>query len=312
MRFSFLLFFFSISVSTWSQFQFKGQVSEGYKNKPIYLSLIEDYRKMGRVYLDQIIQKTKADSLGNFSFSGEQLPLENHFYRIHTDGCDENQSNKHHFMGQCLTTTSVLFIANNQDTLSLPLKKYNQEFCEIESTNPSSSYLLEFEVLKEEMILDFVGGENTPLAETLKFNKWFDTFHDFGQSIREPLVELFVYSFLSERSNETYEPYKKYLKKNRPHINLALALSEHYPNANYGTQLYEEMIENHDMEVQQAYQNRRLTPKDFIPLLSILGLVVALFLYYRPKFKFSKKDHGETLTVQEQKVVNAIKTGKNQ
>ena len=88
MRFPVLLFFFLFCALGWSQFEFKGQVSGLYKNRPVYLSLIEDYRKTGRVYLDQIIQKTQADSLGYFTFSGEQLPLENRFYRIHTDGCD--------------------------------------------------------------------------------------------------------------------------------------------------------------------------------------------------------------------------------
>ena len=311
MRFYVLFFFFLSYASSWSQFQFQGQVSEAYRNKPVYLSLIEDYRKTGRVYLDQIIQKTKADSLGQFSFSGEQLPANNHFYRIHTDGCDEEESNQHHFMGQCQTTMSVLFIANNQDTLSLPLEKYNQEFCEISSTNPSSTYLLEFEALKEEMILDFVGAEHTELAETLKFNKWFDTFHDFAKSTQEPLVELFVYGFLSDRSNETYESYKVYVEEHQPHINLANALSEYYPKTSYSTQFSGEMIENRDLEDERAKEDRSLDFSDFIPLLSFLGLAGVLLLFYKPKLRFSKRSHKENLTSQEQKVVNAIKMGKS-
>jgi len=310
MRFSAVLFFLIFCTPSWSQFQFKGQVSELYKSKPVYLSLVEDYRKTGRVYLNQIIQKTIADSLGYFTFSGEQLPLDNHFYRIHTDGCDEEQANKLHFMGQCPITVSILFIANNKDSISLPLGNYNQTFCEIASSNASTAHLLELEQLKEKMILDFVEGNGSPLAENLKFNQWFQTFHDFAKSTKEPLVELFVYSFLSERSNETYSAYKAYIEEHQPLLTLASSLSKTYPNAKYTAQFYREMVEHHGVNTQNAVQKRPLRVKDFIPLLSITVLVVIALMYFKPSFKFSKDNHLEALTTQEQKVANAIKQGK--
>ena len=64
----FALFFFFTSVLCWSQFKYSGQVSELHANQKVYLSLIDDYRKTSRVYLDQIIQTTIADSLGFFTF----------------------------------------------------------------------------------------------------------------------------------------------------------------------------------------------------------------------------------------------------
>jgi len=310
MRFSFLLILFLTSIPGWAQFQFKGQVSDRYRNQPVYLSLIEDYRKTGRVYLDQIIQKTKADSLGQFTFSGEQLPLENRFYRIHTDGCDEAEANKLHFMGQCPTTVSLLFIANNKDTISLPLGSNNQEFCEIASTNTAAAHLLALEGLKEEMILDFVVSSNSPLAENLKFNQWFETFHDFAQSTNEPLVELFAYSFLSERSNETYGPYQKYVKEHKPYAQLAPSLSAKYPNATYTTQFYEEVSENHDLAVQETTENPSLDFWDILSLFFLAVLILLVFLYFDKRFKFSKTKTLDALTTQEQKVVNAIKEGK--
>lgn len=260
--------------------------------------------------MDQIIQKTQADSLGYFTFSGEQLPLENRFYRIHTDGCDEEEANKLHFMGQCPTTISILFLGNNRDTISLPLGNYNQEFCEIASSNRSTGHLLEFEALKEKMILDFVEDDGPQLAKNLKFNQWFETFHDFARSTKEPLVELFVYSFLSERSNETYQAYKVYLKEHKPYLTLAPSLSELYPNTKYTSQFYEETIERYDLATQEGAQSRAFHFKDFIPVLSVAVLVIVALVYFKPAFKFSKTNHLETLTAQEQKVVNAIKEGK--
>ncbi|MEO0572985.1 MAG: helix-turn-helix transcriptional regulator, partial [Bacteroidota bacterium] len=296
--------------TSWSQFQFNGQVTELYKSKPVYLSLVEDYRKTGRVYLDQIIQKTQADSLGYFTFSGEELPLENRFYRIHTDGCNEEEATKLHFMGQCPSTISILFIANNRDSISLPLGNYDQAFCEISSTNTATAHLLEFEVLKEKMILDFVENDDSRLAENLKFNKWFATFDDFAKSTKEPLVELYVYSFLSERSNETYRAYKEHLKEHQPYQTLAPALSKKYPNTEYTSQFYEEMVENHNLDKQEIIQDGPLRLKNLIPALSIIGLLLIALVYFKPSFTFSKTTRLEALTTQEQKVANAIKKGK--
>ncbi len=61
-----------------------------HSGKPIYLSLVEDYRKTSRVYLDQIIRKTKVDSLGHFLFVDNNLSSKNRIYRIHLDACEED------------------------------------------------------------------------------------------------------------------------------------------------------------------------------------------------------------------------------
>lgn len=308
MRFSFPLLFFLTAVSSWSQFQFQGQVSELYKNQPVYLSLIEDYRKTGRVYLDQIIQKTVADSLGHFTFTGEELPLENRFYRIHADGCDEERANQLQFMGQCPTTISILFIANNRDTISLPLGNSSQEFCEIASTNAAAPHLLEFEVLKEKMVLDFVKDEGTPLADNLKFNKWFKAFHDFAKSTKEPLVELFVYSFLSNRTNETSEPYAEYLGKKNILAALAVELNDRYPDTKYTSLFYQELVS--DFQQTKFNGNRKWHWTDFKTIILIaFAFLIATLLYIRTKRKIEKSGY-KSLSPQEKKVCDAILEGK--
>ena len=179
------------------QYVFKGQVSEIHHNQNVYLSLVEDYRKTSRVYLDQIIQTTTADSLGYFSFEGNALPKQNRIYRIHVDGCEEGQLTKNHFLRECASTESLLFIANNNDSVTIPLLS-GQAFCDLNSNNPVSGSLLEIETLKEEMILDFTDF-NSVKANELQYDSWFKRFQDFGMATEEPLVELCVFDFLSDR-----------------------------------------------------------------------------------------------------------------
>ena len=157
-------------------------------------------------------------------------------YSIHVDGCEEGLLTKNHFLRECPSTERLQFIANNRDTITLPLLS-GQAFCDILSTNSSSSFLLEMEALKEEMILDFYDNE-TPLARNLKFDNWFDNFHEFAKSSNEPLVALSVYSFLSTRTNETYDAYLSYVKKNNTLAQLASDLNSSYPYANYTKLLY--------------------------------------------------------------------------
>ena len=306
MRISFALFFFFTSLLCWSQFKYSGQVSELHANQKVYLSLIDDYRKTSRVYLDQIIQTTIADSLGFFTFEGNTLPSKNRMYSIHVDGCEEGLLTKNHFLRECPSTERLLFIGNNRDTITIPLLS-GQAFCDIISTNSSSSFLLEMEALKEEMILDFTDNE-TALARNLKFNKWFDQFHDFAERTREPLVALSVYSFLSNRTNETFDPYLTYLKKNTNLPELAVALNTHYPETTYTSLLREELLAKAEQD--KIMDNKDWHWTDFTTMYMIVGLLlVTTLLYMRSKRKIDTSGY-HTLSPQERKVCDAILEGK--
>ena len=62
--------------------KFEGQIADQQSGKTIYLSIIEDYRKFGRISMEQILKKTTTDSLGYFKFTGDNLFDENRVYRI--------------------------------------------------------------------------------------------------------------------------------------------------------------------------------------------------------------------------------------
>ena len=82
-----LLFFILLAFSSKAQYRFTGHVDNTQWQNNVYLSIIEDYRKISGVYAEQIIAKTNTDSLGFFKFTGDQLENENRIYRIHVDNC---------------------------------------------------------------------------------------------------------------------------------------------------------------------------------------------------------------------------------
>jgi len=94
-----IVLLFSLSVK--AQYSFKGHVDPERWQNNVYLSLIEDYRKLSGVFSEQIISKHGLDSLGYFKFSGNQLDTENRIYRIHVDNCKDTEQAQNHFEGRC-------------------------------------------------------------------------------------------------------------------------------------------------------------------------------------------------------------------
>jgi DNA-binding CsgD family transcriptional regulator len=302
------LLFFTALLFSWacySQYSFEGKIAENVEGETVYLSIIEDYRKLSRPYLEQIIKKTSIDSLGFFNFKGDNLSLDNRIYRIHIDGCSEEPHNTNHFFGRCEYSKSILFIANNRDTISFPTSFADEVLCKITSTNPKSSSILEIDVLKEEMALDFY---DYPSEANRKLNakKWFTQFQEYGQQLNEPLAELYVFDFLSDKRNETYGYYLKDLASNSYYTDLADRLEGKYVDATF-TKLYRSEI---------ATDKQITTPKESENQSSTLiwaliaGISVLINIYFLVRQKSSKKNLRNSaldkLTAQEQKIVAEI------
>ncbi len=303
MRFCFFVLLFQVTCLS-AQYRFSGEVSPENAGNAIYLSLVEDYRKSSRVYLDQIIKKVEVDSLGHFLFEGDNLNTENRMYRIHLDGCSEESSGAH-FLGQCNNSKSVLFIANNTDTVQFPTSFEEQSLCTITSTNPKSSVLLEWEGLKEQMAYDFVDYPSEA-SKKLNMKKWFSELQNFGEKANEPLVELLIYDFLSDKRNETYSHYLEDIGSNPYYEELSSRLQQTYPNAGF-TQEYEAEIST-DKEL--ANFNQPKIAKLLWVVLSVLALSLLGNLYFfvnrRAKLKSKSDDLLQKLTPQEQKIVHYI------
>ena len=299
------IFVFAFCSKCFAQYQFKGQIAEKLDSKTVYLSIIEDYRKLSRISLEQIIKKTETDSLGHFKFEGNNLSQENRIYRIHIDECSEVTSGSSHFFGTCENSRSILFIANNNDTISFPTTFNDEVLCEVNSTNEKSSAFLEIDFLKDEMAFDFNDFRSTA-SRKLNSKKWFSTFQSFGQQLNEPLAELYIFDFLSDKRNETYGYYLNDVANNSYYSELSERLETKYPNTIF-TKLYQEEIATDQQLASQKSPSGSLW-KWILGGLLALSILLNVFLMIRQNSvqKKHREKSLEKLTAQEQKIVDEI------
>lgn len=301
------VFYLFCSVSVFGQYSFTGNISDSVGGKTVYLSLIEDYRKISRTYLEQILKKTVTDSTGYFKFNGDNLLDENRIYKIHVDECTE-ESNGQHFFGNCQSTKSILFIAKAKDTIYFPSTFNDEIFCDLNSTNPSSIHLLRIDELLDNMAYDYASF-NSDANKRLTSQKWFDKLQEFGKSLHEPLAELYIYQFLSDSRNETFDYFIKDLLDNDYYHDLKQRLNERYLSASFTNQ-YQAEIES----FLAFHEKNRKSSEIWTVLLSLLlllSLLMNVYLWYAQKRFRSKykKELASVLSKQEQKVLHHIQLG---
>ena len=294
------------SFSVKAQYYFSGHVDNKAWHDNVYLSLIEDYRKMSGVYTDQIIAKVKTDSLGFFKFTGDGLENQNRIYRIHVDNCFDDEINRNHFDGHCTESKEIIFIAKNKDTIVFPFSFENQMFCDITSNNIKSNVFVKIDSLREHMKFSF-SEYRSEANRKLNTKKWFKTLQDFGEKMDEPLAELYIYSSLSERSNDLHEHYLEDLKSNNYYDELLEQLTNKYPNSPYTNQYRKELLSdkfilNNDDLKSESYWHYLLY------LLLGLSLIFNIWLVYKLNGERSKSlDRAkEELTTQEQNILKLL------
>lgn len=300
-----ILFILLVFISTISfgQYHFSGEINKELKNGKVYLSTIADYRKISGVYGEQILKMMQPDSLGHFIFTGDNLPSENKIYRIHVDTCTEEEQPINHFTGHCTNSKEVLFIANNTDTLSLPFSFDNEMFCKIVSNNEKVNSFLKMDSLKNDMRYAF-GTYRSEANRSLNTKKWFKTLQDYGELLNEPLAELYIYSFLSDRTNDLHEYYLEDVKTNPYYENLLARLKEKYPEASYTNQFEAELKADQYL----ADNNFEKFPAWIFVIGFILVISFSLNFYLIRKWlQFKKASKSiEVLSKQEQRVMELI------
>lgn len=277
MRIKILLVFLILTSVCRAQYSFTGYTNPEEWDRSVYLSIVEDYRKMSGVYSEQIIAKTTADSTGYFEFKGNNLDAENRIYRIHVDRCSDIQQEINHFNGYCSDSEALLFIAKNTDSLKLPFSFEDQVFCHIESNNPKANAFIKIDSVKNDM--RFAYGEfRSEANRKLNNKKWFKTLQNFGESLNEPLAELYIYTYLSDRSSDLHSYYVEDLKHNDYYDNLKLRLENTYPNATY-TQQYINELEADRYLLTAAAGKSAYNNWSFL-LYAFLGLSVFINIYF--------------------------------
>lgn len=300
-----LLFFAVMSYSANAQYKFTGHVDNTQWHNNVYLSIIEDYRKISGVYSEQIISKTTTDSLGYFKFTGNQLENENRIYRIHVDNCFDDEQNQNHFGGHCDDSREVIFIAKNTDYIDFPISFDKQIFCDINSSNEKSTVFVKIDSIREEMKFAF-SEYRSEANRKLNNKKWFETLQDFGEKLNEPIAELYIYSFLSDRRNDLHEHYLEDLKSNSYYDELLNRLTNKYPNSPYTKQYKAEL--NSDEFIINNDAGIGFNWNYLVYALLSLSLIGNLWFWLTRKKEYTKTINKakEQLTKQEQNILNLL------
>ena len=303
------LLFISLFLSSFSvkaQYSFSGEVDKAHLENNVYLSLIEDYRKLSGVFSEQIISRQSIDSLGHFQFTGNQLDTENRIYRIHIDNCKEDEQNQNHFDGHCDYSKEILFIAKNTDTIEFPFSFDNQIFCEVNSNNTKANAFVRIDSLKEAMKYDY-GEFRSEANRKLNNKKWFKTLQDFGKHLNEPLAELSIYAFLSDRSNNFHEYYLEDLENNSYYEDLLARLSTNYPNSLYVRQ-YNNEINADKFSIDKTYESSNAWLYKIVLVVCLISILLNVFLFLKlNRNKQNKKENlKSSLTKQEQNILQLL------
>lgn len=309
-QFILLTIFCLTSTLSFSQYDFSGYVDNRTIEGGIYLSVVEDYRKISGVFPEQILNKIIPDSTGYFAFSGNNLPSENRIYRIHVDTCPEDDQNTTHFTGHCPNSQEIIFIANNSDTLSLPFSFDDEMFCRVISKNEKADAFLKIDSLKNDMRFAF-GTYRSEANRKMNSKKWFRNLQQYGKQMDEPLAELYSYAFLSDRTQNLHAYYLEDLKTNTYYDGLLGRLSEKYPNSNYTTQYNAELTS--DKYIVSSHKD------DGYPIwIYLIGIVTLLsiignFYFFERLKKITEQlpQLDASLSKQEKKVLDLILADKS-
>jgi DNA-binding CsgD family transcriptional regulator len=290
-----------------AQFHFSGYVDKQNWEGEVYLSIIEDYRKISGVYPEQIISKTLPDEDGFFEFSGDNLHVENRIYRIHVDTCSETEKDATHFTGHCPNSKEIIFVANNKDTISLPFSFDSEMFCTVVSANEKAQAFTKIDSLKNDMQFAF-GSYRSEANRKINSEKWFKTLQLYGEELNEPLAELYIYSFLSDRTNDLHSYYLKDLNENKYYDRLLNRLNKTYPDTNYTDQFTKELQSDKYLMNPDSEKEKNTSPLYFaFIVLLFLSLLGNIFLAKKLKqAKSNSPDLKDKLTSQEKKKLDLI------
>lgn len=311
MRWVTFLYAICFSALSYAQFSFSGYINPNTENQAVYLSIIDDYRKISGVYSEQIIAKTTANNNGFFEFKGNMLETENRIYRIHIDECPETEQSKNHFNGHCNNSEELVFIAKNTDTLKLPFSFGKQVFCKVESNNPRANALVKIDSLKDDM--RFAYSEFRSQANRkLNNKKWFKILQDYGEAINEPLAELYIYAYLSDRRNDFHNYYVEDLKTNTYYNRLQQRLTQQYPNATYTKQFINEIEADRYMLSASKPTSNQFWQKALLGVLvfSVLLNLILIYKFWKQK-KVKTKTLKQNLSKQELVVLEHLLDGKS-
>lgn len=300
-----LLFVFFFHQMASAQFVFEGYINKDIWKGDVYLSIIEDYRQLEALNDAQIITKVSTDIDGYFKIEGNQLEDSYRFYKLHVNSCKSSNQDTNTANEDCLNSREIVFIAKNTDTISFPLSFNKQMFCDIKSNNSKTTNLFRIDSIKEEMMYAY-SEFKSEANRKLNNKKWFKTLQNFGEQLNDPLAELYIYYYLSDRGKQHHNFYMNDLKENGYYDALSVRLEENFANTSYIKQYKAELASDRFM----VSENRLISKSYWIYFLSAL-LILSLSLNFW--FMISKRNKNkanlsskELLTKQEHNILDLL------
>jgi DNA-binding CsgD family transcriptional regulator len=252
----------------------------------VYMSLIDNFDQMNSMTNEMIIDKASIDSLGNFSFSTQYLPEDDHLFRIHiskrsdppasliSGGKDENY---------------FFFIANRQSKILLN-DVGKLDFLKDVTVSGYSPNINFREINEISSYIDSTGFTSSIIKIDLIRNAINEKLRFYADTCSNPLVSL--YALYKSQFDNNYavnqEYYHKFLKK------------------------WENEKSTYFVEFRKKIPISQNNNLFFVFLIGGVGIIIG-FLSCFSYLNFIKKDQNplHDLSVQERKIFALIMEGKS-
>lgn len=284
-----------------AQFQFSGEVTDNFKDATAYLTIVDEYQKSDLLLTENIIQEYRIDSLQQFVFKGDFLASKNMLYKIHVDTCNDEISDSKHLLNHCETSHSILFIANNTDTVFFPLNDLSQLFCEIKQTSKHNTAILEVNALQETLLTNLQNSKSDGQRGII-YKNCFQKLQEFSKTFNDPLVELYTYHLYANEKSFSRPFYIVDLKTSTYYAGLLERLTHNYPKSNYTKQFKSDLKKDQYSQLDSNNSENSLLVY-IISFLLLISITVNIILLQKIKIKKEPEvDYKTILTPQEQKV----------
>lgn len=298
------LFFYCTLLS--AQFKFSGEVTPQFANATAYLTVVDEYQKSDLFITEKIIQECQIDSLNRFTFSGDFLAAKNMLYKIYVDTCNDDVSDYKHLLSHCETSQSILFIANNTDSIHFPLNGLSQLFCDIENSSKQNTAVLELNQLQEQLLANLQSSKSDA-QRTVIYKNCFQKLQEFSTTFNDPLVELYAFHLYANETSFCRPFYLNDLKHNAYYINLLDRISDTYPNSEYAAQLENDLNKDN----YTLLKEKNASTSIFIYLIGgllVISLLINFILIRRQQTpKETTLDYKDVLTPQEQNIFELMR-----
>lgn len=281
-----LLFILTVCQNAMAEPFIKGKVNaDSTWQRVVYLSIIPSFGQLHSMSNQMIIESSKMDEAGKFSFETGYLPAENYIYRIHLSkkgdppasliigGKDENH---------------LFLIANNKSNLLIETLNSETLFgnVKIDGFQPAR---MSREIDEMVLFVDTANFNSTSLKRELMKKALDEKLRQFADTCSFPLVALYAVYKTDFEQNIAENPgfYNRFLDK------------------------WKDEKSSYFEEFRKIIPRENVKP-DYSILFGFAGLILgAMLTFFILKRKPIKPEPAETLTIQERKIFSMIQAGKS-